>query len=216
MALFVIIALGLVALALLWRVARLSAGAICLVGAALALGLVGYALQGSPALPASPAVPSAEARAEAQKDAPDPTNEFLGRFGGEADALKQADSYFRINRPDLAARVIKLGLAKNRNSPALWTGLGNALVAHGNGFLSPAAEFAYKRALRVAPGFPGALYFYGVALAENGRLEEARPILVALVKVIPADVPIRAQLVADLKRMGVADPVSASALPTAK
>lgn len=203
MALFVIILLGLASLLLLWRLGRLSTGAVFLVGAALALGLVGYALQGSPALPAAPAQQSAEAKAKAQGSTSDPSNEFLGRFGGEAEALKQADSYFRINRPDLAARVITLGIAKNRNSPALWTGLGNALVAHGNGFLSPAAEFAYKRALRLTPGFPGALYFYGVALAENGRLEEARPVLVDLVRAIPADVPVRAQLVADLRRMGV-------------
>ena len=201
MPLFLIILIGLATLLLLWRIARLSTGAIFLVGAALALGLVGYALQGSPALPAARAVPSAEAQARTQNAEADPSNALLGRFGGEADALKQADSYFRINRPDLAARVIKLGLSRNRNSPALWTGLGNALVAHGDGFLSPAAEFAYRRALRITPGFPGALYFYGVALAENGRVDEARPVLVELVRIIPADVPVRVQLVAELQRM---------------
>jgi cytochrome c-type biogenesis protein CcmH/NrfG len=129
--------------------------------------------------------------------------DLLGRFGGEAEALKQAESYFRIGRPDLAARVLKLGLSKNRNSPALWTGLGNAFVAHDRGFLSPSAEFAYNKALRLTPGFPGALYFYAVALAENGRIDEARPLFVSLVASMPPNMPIRAQLLADLENMGV-------------
>lgn len=208
MALFVIIAAGLVVLFASWRLARLSTGAVFLIGAAMALGLVGYALQGSPALPSALAAKAPEAAplpgdASANPSGANPSGEFLGRFGGEAEALKQADSYFRIRRPDLAARVIKLALANNRNSPALWTGLGNALVAHGKGFLSPSAEFAYKKALRLTPGYPGALYFYAVALTENGRIEDAKPLFVALVQSIPADVPVRKQLVADLERLGV-------------
>jgi cytochrome c-type biogenesis protein CcmH len=129
----------------------------------------------------------------------------MGRFGGEAEALKQAESYFRIGRPDLAARVIKLAIAGNRNSPALWTGLGNALVAHGKGFLTPAAEFAYKKALTLTPGYPGALYFYAIALVENERVEDARPLFKLLIDGIPADAPFRAQLKSDLERAGLVE-----------
>ena len=202
MALFLIIAVGLTVLLGLWKVARLSTGAVLLVGAALSLGLVGYALQGSPALPAAPVVTQPQADVP-MDDTQQASADLMGRFGGEGEALKQAESYFRIGRPDLAARVLKLGLSKNRNSPALWTGLGNAFVAHDRGFLSPSAEFAYKKALRLTPGFPGALYFYAVALAENGRIDEARPLFVSLVASMPPNMPIRAQLLADLEKMGV-------------
>lgn len=202
MSLFLIIAVGLVVLLGLWKVARLSTGAALLVGAALSLGLVGYTLQGSPALPSAPVLLKPQAAAPID-DAQQASGDLLGRFGGEAEALKQAESYFRIGRPDLAARVLKLGLSKNRNSPALWTGLGNAFVAHDRGFLSPSAEFAYNKALRLTPGYPGALYFYAVALAENGRIEEARPLFVSLVASMPQDMPIRAQLMADLEKLGV-------------
>lgn len=215
MSLFVIIVSGLLALGAMWKLGRLSTGAVFLVGAALSLGLVGYALQGSPALPASPAVKSPEAIAASNPSA-DPSNAFLGQFGGEAEALKQADAYFRINRPDLAARVIKLAIAGNRNSPALWTGLGNALVAHGQGFLSPSAEFAYKRAMRIAPGFPGSLYFYAVALTENGRIDEARPLFKQLLAAIPPDVPVRKQLISDMLRLGVLKPDETATLPPVK
>ena len=126
------------------------------------------------------------------------TDCFAGLAAGWADRRHR-----RRRWPDLAARVLKLGLSKNRNSPALWTGLGNAFVAHDRGFLSPSAEFAYNKALRLTPGFPGALYFYAVALAENGRIDEARPLFVSLVASMPPNMPIRAQLLADLEKMGV-------------
>lgn len=204
MLLFLIIAFGLIVLAALWRPVGLSRGALFLVGAALSLGLVGYSLQGQPGLPS--AFPQAKpAQVEAAAGENDATGELLGRFGGEAEALKQAESYFRIGRPDLAARVIKLALAKNSNSPALWTGLGNALVAHGRGVLTPAAEFAYKKALGLTPGYPGALYFYAIALVENQRVEDARPLFKQLIDGIPKDAPFRAQLEADLERAGLVD-----------
>jgi hypothetical protein len=45
--------------------------------------------------------------------------------------------------------------------------------------------------------------FYAVALAGNGRIDEARPLFATLVASIPPDMPIRAQLLADLAKMGV-------------
>lgn len=204
MLLFLIIAIGLLVMAVLWKPVGLSRGALFLVGASLSLGLVGYALQGQPGLPS--AFPQ---ETQAQPTAAEPegeaSDELMGRFGGEAEALKQAESYFRIGRPDLAARVIKLAIANNRNSPALWTGLGNALVAHGKGVLTPSAEFAYKKALGLTPGYPGALYFYAIALVENERVEDARPLFKQLIDGIPADAPFRAQLKADLERAGLVD-----------
>lgn len=207
MLLFLIIAFGLIVLAALWRPVGLSRGALFLVGAALSLGLVGYSLQGQPGLPSAfPQAKPAQVAASAGEN--DATGDLLGRFGGEAEALKQAESYFRIGRPDLAARVIKLAIANNPKSPALWTGLGNALVAHGKGVLTPAAEFAYKRALGLTPGYPGALYFYAIALVENERVEEARPRFKQLLDGIPADAPFRAQLKADLERAGLVEVVA--------
>lgn len=203
MALFLIIAVGLVAWAGLWKLAGLSRGPLFLVGASMSLGLVGYALQGQPALPSAyPKEKPAQAAVPASDGASD---NLMGRFGGEAEALKQAESYFRIGRPDLAARVIKLAISGNPNSPALWTGLGNALVAQGKGFLTPAAEFAYKKALSLTPGYPGALYFYAVSLVENQRVEEARPLFKLLLDGIPDDAPFRAQLKSDLERAGLVD-----------
>jgi cytochrome c-type biogenesis protein CcmH len=153
-------------------------------------------------LPGAP-VPAKATTSDATLDQTASRQDLIGKVGGEADTLAQADAYFRIDRPDLAARVIRLALEKSPNSPGLWTGLGNAMVGHSRGMLSPAAEYCYRRALRLAPDYPGALYFYGLALAENGRTEEAKPIFVALVRQLPADAPMRARLVADLTKAGL-------------
>ncbi len=199
MALFLIVGIGLLVVLLLWKLGRLSSGALSISGAALALGLVGYALQGAPALPGAPVAAKPDAASAALPD-PKVRGELIGKFGGEADVLAQADAYFRIDRPDLAARVLRNALDKSPQSPALWTGLGNAMVAHGEGLLSPAAEYCYKRALTIAPKFPGALYFYALALAQNQRAEDAKPVFLQLIGTLPPDAPIRGQLLAELVR----------------
>lgn len=211
MALYIIIFIGLAATAFLWKVGRLSSGALSAAGAGLALGLIGYAVQGSPALPSAEVVAKAEPKAQPVGTAA--RDELIGKFGAEADTLAQADAYFRIDRPDLAARVIRLSLEKNPKSPALWTGLGNAMVGHGRGLLSPAAEYSYKKALRLSPDYPGALYFYALALAQNDRLDDAKPVFRRLVLSLPMEAPMRKQLLADLIASGLltAEDANASA-----
>lgn len=203
MALFLVIALGLVTLGLLWWRGKLSAGALSVSGAALSLGLVGYALQGSPSLPAAPVAPRPAAAAVPALPNGSAKDGLMDKVGGEADTLAQADAYFRIDRPDLAARVIRLGLEKNPQSPGLWTGLGNAMVAHDKGLLSPPAEYCYQRALRLVPGYPGALYYYAILLVENDRASEAKPLFAELVRRLPADAPMRSSLIADLQKAGL-------------
>ena len=55
----------------------------------------------------------------------------------------------------------------------LWVGLGNALVAHADGMMSPAAELAFDRADRLAPEHPAPRFFYGLALAQGGQFDQA-------------------------------------------
>lgn len=204
MALFIVIFIGLIAVLLLWKFGRLSQGALSITGAALALGLVGYSLQGFPSLPGAPVLPKAGAPAAPLPEAAR-RGDLIGKFGSDAEAMAQADAYFRIDRPDLAAAVLQRALDRSPNSPALWTGLGNAMVGQGKGLLSPAAEYCYKRALKITPGYPGALYFYAMALAQNGRLEAAKPIFLQLLEVLPTDAPVRQKLVVDLRQSGLLD-----------
>ena len=202
MALFAILFIAFVTLLLMWRLGKLSPGASYVSAAGLVLGLVGYSLQGSPNLPSAPVMskPLPPVQLPAASTA---QNNLIGQVGPDSQTRAQADAYFRINRPDLAARVIQGALNRDPNNPAVWTGLGNALVGHEQGFLAPAADYAYRRALQIAPGYPGALYFYAVALAENDRAKEAQPYFERLVETIPVEAPFRKSLIEDLDRAGL-------------
>ena len=215
MALIAILFVAVATLLMMWRLGKLSPGASYVGAAGLVLGLVGYAFQGSPNLPSTPVLskPLPPVQLPANNNA---QNNLIGQVGPDSQTLAQADAYFRINRPDLAARVIQGALSRDPNNPALWTGLGNAMVGHEKGFLSPAAEYAYVRALQIAPRYSGALYFYGVALAENDRAKEARPFFERLVETIPEEAPFRKGLIADLNRAGLLPRKSAPSTGTAK
>src|SRR3546814_9899717 len=60
-------------------------------------------------------------------------------------------------------------------------------MVHGNGILSPAAEFSFRKAIRLAPEQPAPAYFYGLALAQSGQLQQAEKIWGDLLARAPVD-----------------------------
>jgi cytochrome c-type biogenesis protein CcmH/NrfG len=70
--------------------------------------------------------------------------------------------------------------------PQLWISLGNALVDHSRG-LTPPAELAFRRAEEVAPGYPAARFFYGLALARSGDRDGAVKLWREILAEAPAD-----------------------------
>jgi cytochrome c-type biogenesis protein CcmH len=166
MAWLVLLVMAVAAFVALLRYGRLPRSAIELVGAAILVGVVGYAFQGSPTQTGS----SVEAR-QVQRMAPDPgaiaiRRAMTGRFGADAQWLDLADVLIARGETQTAIIAVRSGLRDNRYSSALWVGLGNALVAHGDGFLSPSAEFAYRRAAQLSPKSPAPPFFYGLSLAQ--------------------------------------------------
>jgi cytochrome c-type biogenesis protein CcmH len=211
MSVFVVVAAVVALLAgLFWRLARMSGDGLMLVGAAVALGLAGYALQGAPSAPARLAEEaSSDSRTAARTDARDTRPR---RALPEAQALAEAEAQIQRGAADLAIRTLKEGLKATPGSAALWTGLGNAFVAHERGLLAPPAEYAYKRALALWPGYADALYYYGLALAANDRRAEARAPFVELLKLVPADAPQRGQVLQDAVGVGALTPAEAAKL----
>lgn len=196
----ILIMLAVVSGAGLWRWGDLPRSAREPIAAALLLGMAGYAWQGRPGLPAHPvrqstdAVPVDEALIE-QRTA-------MGqRFGSSAAWLGAADGAMRAGLSRSAVTFIKSGLRENPKSADLWIGLGNALVAHGGGLISPAAEFAYRRAETLSPDHPGAPFFLGLAYAQSGRFDQARVAWERLMAKTPPDAPWRKGLEAGLARL---------------
>ena len=60
--------------------------------------------------------------------------------------------------------------------------------------MSPAAQLAFSRAARIAPGHPGPRFFYGLALAQGGNYDEAERIWRALLPGLPPGSPWRSAI----------------------
>lgn len=164
--------IGAAAAALLWR--------LCLPrmlwttsAAALVLGAAGYALQGSPFLAATPAKPETT-QVDIAPDIVELRGALFGRFTGDAAYQTAADAMIRASLPAAAVKVTLGGIDKNPNSAALWTSLGSVLVTHDGGNVSPAALFAFRRAMQLAPNHPGPAFFLGLGYVQAGQVENAR------------------------------------------
>jgi cytochrome c-type biogenesis protein CcmH len=174
-------------LAGLWRFGRLPLPIVQMIAAALLLALAGYAWQGRPGLAGSmPPRPTRSDRGDS--DFSRTRQAILGSFDRASTWLTIADSYLRRGDTRNAVGVIRSGIRAHPNDPDLWIGLGNALVMHSEGTMTPAAQLAFERAAQLAPGHPGPRFFYGFALIQGGRFAEAEAIWRELVTDTPPDV----------------------------
>jgi cytochrome c-type biogenesis protein CcmH/NrfG len=167
-----VLAMALAVLVALWRLGGLDRAGLQFVGAGLLLALAGYAWQGRPGLAGSPHRPP-EHRGLPDSEFAKVRQDLLGRFDTADRWLTIADAYNREGDTEGAAQIIEAALKAHPNDADLWVGLGNALVIHGGGLMSPAAELAFRRAAAIAPDHPGPKFFYGLALAQGGHLDEA-------------------------------------------
>jgi cytochrome c-type biogenesis protein CcmH len=181
---------GWITLAILVIVAT---GALRLVGmrgpllqlgaAALLFGCAGYALQGHPGLAGSP-------REAQMLEPPAPVTEirhaFFGNFSGEESWLRISEGLARTGDTEDSVNVLQNAVGKYPADPQLWIGLGNALVDHA-GVLTPASEYAYRRAAELAPGHPAPLFFMGLALARSGDRDGALAAWKQVLASSPAD-----------------------------
>jgi cytochrome c-type biogenesis protein CcmH len=170
LALFGVVA---IAFALVWRYGNLPRHALEIAGAMLLLGVAGYAWQGAPDQPGVSLDAAERPGRPADALLVEIRQQMAGRFGPDAQWLDLTDRLIEMGQTQTAVVAVRSGLRDNRTSPALWVGLGNALVAHGNGLVSPAAEFAYRRAANLSPEDPEAPFFYGYALAKSGQADKA-------------------------------------------
>jgi cytochrome c-type biogenesis protein CcmH/NrfG len=164
------------------------------VAAAVLFGVAGYAWQGQPSLAGSPVSANNERKVAFDEALVERRRSMGERLGPATKWLVISDGLARQGQTQDAANILVTGLRSDPRNPDLWVGLGNALVLHGEGVLSPAAEFAYQQALTFNPKSPSARYFYALALARNGKLVPARAIWTELAAELPEGTPFRAEL----------------------
>jgi cytochrome c-type biogenesis protein CcmH len=168
----ILLILSALGLAALWLLVRPGRAGVQLIAAALLFACAGYAWQGHPGLAGAPRRP-AERQGGSDSAFSAMRGEMLGRFDTADVWLTMSESYARAGDTKGAADLIRSALRQHPDNAILWIGYGNALVLHGNGLMSPAAEMAYRRAARLAPNHPAPRFFYGLSLAQGGRLDDA-------------------------------------------
>lgn len=191
------IALAVVAGGVIVRLGRTPRAAWELVAAALLIGLAGYAWQGSPSQAGAPKRSAAQDN-PFDEDVAKLRKEMGERFSEAGQWLVLSDAFNRQGKHADAANVLRVGLRQYPEDANLWLGLGNALMVHGNGVLSPAAEYAFRQAMRLAPEHPAPAYFFGLALAQSGQPRQAEKIWRALLERAPADAEWRSELETNL------------------
>lgn len=182
-----------------------------LVIATLALGGAGYAVQQRADLPGHP-VSSQPERVEFDPDLAALRSAMMPG-NGDADALlRTADTQLAGGDTRGAVETL-LGAVRARPEDAtVWTGLGGAIATHDEGRLSPAAQFAFQRAWRLAPLQPGPPFFLGQAFAQSGDLQGAKTAWLRALALAPREAPYR---VAIAERLAILDSV-AGAMPAGR
>lgn len=184
------------------------------VGAALLVGIAGYALQASPGLPGAPKAAAQEA-AKSGAALVAARQELARNAGpGQNRWLVIGDALARNGQYGDAAGVILGAVEKEPGNPDAWLALANALTGHAEGTLTPAALYAYGRAAQADPGHPGPSFFLGLALVQSGRLAEGRALWADLLARSPADAPWRKDLAERLARLDAFAAMQAQAAQT--
>lgn len=159
-----------------------------LLGAAIMLGMAGYALQGHPALPGKPVQQIREPEGFGDRLA-DRQQGMADRFGPATMWISMSDGFMRTGKTELAAQTLEKGLGKYPDNVDLWVGLGNALVAHGGGMMSPASALAFDEAMKREPNHPAPPFFAGLAMAQSGDFAGAERVWDALLQRTPENAP---------------------------
>jgi len=180
------VALALVTGAGLFVFVRRDMGALQLAAAALLVALAGYSWQGHPGLPGAPkAAPGRQQRPDSEFSKT--REDMLGRFDRAWALLNMADGFQRRGDTEDAARLLEGAVGRDPDNVELWIGYANALVAHGGGMMSPAAQLAFQRAAALAPDHPAPRFFYGLALAQGGNYDAAERIWRELLATAPPE-----------------------------
>ena len=176
-------------LAALWRLG-VARDYGWMVGSALMLGAAGYAWQQHAGLPGHPVSFDAE-KIEidpglvAFRSAIMPGNEAI--FAAADEQLREGDT-------TAASGVVSDAIAKRPGDAGLWAGLGSIIAAHDGGQLSPAALFAFRKAVALDPQAPGPPFLLGLAYLQSGQLAETKVAWLSALSLAPRDAPYRVEI----------------------
>lgn len=161
----------------------------------LALGLAalaaigGYVLTGHPGARDRPAPPRSSEAPLAEPAIEAARTRLLQNRGDTGAWLLMSDALARQGATEESVAAMQVAVQTFPRSPDLWVGLGNSLVLHAGGQITPAARLAFERASMIDPTHPAPRYFLGLAYLQAGHPEDALSVWQALRDQSPAGAP---------------------------
>ena len=196
-----VLSLTLVSFAIAAFMLRLPKEGFAVFGAVLLLGLVGYAWQGSPSQPGSPKEPDLTTDQQSGEEMVTARRQLFDETAPKPDYLVLSDGFARRGKFDDAAGLLRNGLNDNPDHLEGWLALGMALTGHADGFVTPAAYYAYGKARDIDPTNPGADFFLGFSFLQTGEIRAARDTWAGLLERSAADAPWREEIEARVARL---------------
>lgn len=165
----------------------------------LAAGVGGYALRGAPAA-SSYAAPHLETAQPGARAAAERARARLLKDPADVPSwIAMSVALSGEGRSQQAVEGLTRAVAVMPDQPDLWVALGEALVAHNKGLVSPAARLAFDRASQIAPSHPAPRYYLGMAWLQAGKPDQALEVWQALLASTPADAPWRENVARKIK-----------------
>lgn len=196
-----VLTLAALALAVAVFVLRLPRGGWTLFAAALLFGLTGYAVQGSPGLPASPKAARADLRQTGEQMVT-ARRQFFDQNRQPPRWTLTGDGFARRGDYEKAAEFYRIAVAQDPRDQEGWLALGMALVEHAEGNLTPAATYAFEQARAIAPRNGGPQYFLGLVALNAGDLARAQALWSDALRLAPANAPWREAVAFQNARLG--------------
>lgn len=198
---------------------RLMAACLALILPLAALGL--YLTLGQPGMPG---VPFAERQGDPEN--PNDLDGLAGRLaqrlaagGGEPrEWVLLGRTYAELGRYGEAADASRQAIAQGVDDVETRAFFGEMLVAANNGTVVQEARTTFAEVLEQDPGNARALYYAGLALAQDGRLREGLDLWVSLAEASPPGAPwetmLRRQIAEAANDLGIETPQIARAAPS--
>ena len=175
----------------------------------------GYVLIGSPGMPDLPVEARGNSKNAVQEIAVllQKAEEHLKAEPNDAKGWSViAPIYLRLGRYDDAINAFGNAIRNSAPSLRLQIGLGEALAAANNGVINDAALAAFSKAAEIDPANPEPKALMATALAQQGKLAEAKAAFEKILADAPKDAPWRPNIEAALRDVDVAmNPAAAEA-----
>ena len=165
---------------------NLPRSAFTIMGAALLFALTGYAWQGSPDLASAPRAATAGEKPRSTSLI-DIRREMFGGIVQPSRNVGISDGFARRGQYQDAAGFLKNALEENPDDTEAWVALGNALVMHAEGRMTPPARYAFEQARATNGDQPAPAFFEGLAYLAEGKMIETRDLWAEALDKAPAD-----------------------------